>query len=28
VLAVAVKLTFDLFTRPENLFSVIQLGGQ
>jgi uncharacterized membrane protein YfcA len=28
VLAVAVKLTFDLFTRPENLFSVIQLGAQ
>jgi uncharacterized membrane protein YfcA len=28
VLAVAVKLTLDLFTRPENLFSVIPLGMQ
>jgi uncharacterized membrane protein YfcA len=28
VLAVAVKLAFDLFTRPENLFSVIGPGGQ
>ncbi|HTJ65333.1 MAG TPA: sulfite exporter TauE/SafE family protein [Alphaproteobacteria bacterium] len=28
VLVVAVKLTFDLFARPENLFSVIQLGAQ
>jgi uncharacterized membrane protein YfcA len=28
VLAVAVKLAFDLFTRPENLFSVVGAGGQ
>jgi uncharacterized membrane protein YfcA len=28
VLAVAVKLTLDLFTRPENLFSVVPLGMQ
>jgi uncharacterized membrane protein YfcA len=27
VLAVAVKLAFDLFTKPENLFSVTGLGG-
>jgi uncharacterized membrane protein YfcA len=28
VLVVAVKLTFDLFTRPEHLFSVISAAGQ
>jgi len=28
VLAVAVKLAFDLFTRPENLFSVVTVGAQ
>ena len=28
VLAVAVKLALDLFTAPENLFSVVALGAQ
>jgi hypothetical protein len=28
VLVVAVKLAFDLFTQPENLFSVVTPGGQ
>ena len=27
VLVVAVKLAFDLFTRPENLFSVVTMGN-
>jgi len=27
VLAVAVKLAYDLFTRPENLFSVVTMGN-
>jgi hypothetical protein len=25
---VAVKLAYDLFTRPNNLFSVVTLGAQ
>jgi uncharacterized membrane protein YfcA len=28
VLSVAVKLAIDLFTRPDNLFSVVTPGGQ
>jgi uncharacterized membrane protein YfcA len=28
VLAVAVKLAFDLFTRPASLFSIVTAGGQ
>jgi uncharacterized membrane protein YfcA len=28
VLAVAVKLAFDLFTTPSNLFSVVTAAGQ